>query len=255
VVGDLAGFVAATFARGLPLVQVPTSLIGMVDSSIGGKVAVNHPQGKNLIGAFYQPRLVIADTQALTTLPRRELVSGWAEVIKHAMIRDPRLLELLEQRAEGLLTQERVVTSDVVARSAAIKAKIVSEDEKEQGIRIILNYGHTIAHGLETATNYERFLHGEAVSIGMMGAAMLSRDVGLLFQEVVDRQKSLLERFGLPVAFSGVDIERLFQATELDKKVRGKRVRWVLLRAIGQPVVRDNVHREVAVGVIKKLLK
>jgi 3-dehydroquinate synthase len=171
------------------------------------------------------------------------------------MIRDPRLLELLEQRAEGLLTQERVVTSDVVARSAAIKAKIVSEDEKEQGIRIILNYGHTIAHGLETATNYERFLHGEAVSIGMMGAAMLSRDVGLLFQEVVDRQKSLLERFGLPVAFSGVDIERLFQATELDKKVRGKRVRWVLLRAIGQPVVRDNVHREVAVGVIKKLLK
>jgi len=255
VVGDLAGFVAATFARGLPLVQVPTSLIGMVDSSIGGKVAVNHPQGKNLIGAFYQPRLVIADTQALTTLPRRELVSGWAEVIKHAMIRDARLLELLEQRAEGLLTQERTAISDVVARSAAIKAKIVSEDEKEQGIRIILNYGHTIAHGLEAATNYERFLHGEVVSIGMMGAAMISQQVGLLFQEVVDRQKSLLERFGLPTAFSGVDIKRLLQAIELDKKVRGKRVRWVLLRAIGQPVVRDDVHHEVAVGVIKKLLQ
>ena len=254
MVGDLAGFVAATFLRGLPLVQVPTSLIGMVDSSIGGKVAVNHPQGKNLIGAFYQPRLVISDTQVLTTLPRREMVSGWAEVIKHAMIRDPRLLELLEQRAEGLLTLERAVTSDVVARSAAIKAKIVSEDEKEQGIRIILNYGHTIAHGLETATNYERFLHGEAVSIGMMGAAMLSRDVGLLFQEVVDRQKALLERLGLPTTFSGVDIERLLQATELEKKVRGKKVRWVLLRGIGQPVVRDDVHREVAVSVIKKLL-
>jgi 3-dehydroquinate synthetase len=227
----------------------------MVDSSIGGKVAVNHPQGKNLIGAFYQPRLVIADTQALTTLPGRELVSGWAEVIKHAMIRDPRLLELLEQRAEGLLTQERTAIGDVVARSAAIKAKIVSEDEKEQGIRIILNYGHTIAHGLEAATNYERFLHGEAVAIGMMGASMISRDVGLLFQEVVDRQKSLLERFGLPVAFSGVDIERLLQAMELDKKVRGKRTRWVLLTGIGQPVVRDDVHREVSVGVIKKLLK
>jgi 3-dehydroquinate synthase len=254
MVGDLAGFVAATFLRGLPLVQVPTSLIGMVDSSIGGKVAVNHPQGKNLIGAFYQPRLVISDTQVLNTLPRRELVSGWAEVVKHAMIRDVRLLELLEQRAEGLLTLERAVTSDVVARSAAIKAKIVSEDEKEQGIRIILNYGHTIAHGLEAATNYERFLHGEAVAIGMMGAAMISREVGLLFQEVVDRQKALLARFGLPTTFSGVDIERLLQATELDKKVRGKRVRWVLLRAIGQPVIRDDVPREVAASVIKKLL-
>ena len=253
VVGDLAGFVAATFLRGLPLVQVPTSLIGMVDSSIGGKVAVNHPQGKNLIGAFYQPRLVVADTQALTTLPGRELVSGWAEVIKHAMIRDTRLLELLENQAEALLALDRTITSDVVARSAAIKAKIVSEDEKEKGIRIILNYGHTIAHGLETATNYERFLHGEAVAIGMMGAAMISREVGLLFQEVVDRQKSLLERFGLPTAFSGVDIKRLFQATELDKKVRGKRTRWVLLTGIGQPVVRDDIHREVAASVIKKL--
>jgi len=255
VVGDLAGFVAATFARGLPLVQVPTSLIGMVDSSIGGKVAVNHPQGKNLIGAFYQPRLVISDTQVLTTLPRRELVSGWAEVVKHAMIRDPRLLELLEQRAEGLLTLERAAISDVVARSAAIKAKIVSEDEKEQGIRIILNYGHTIGHGLEAATNYERFLHGEAVAIGMMGAAMISREVGLLFQEVVDRQKALLARFGLTTTFSGVDIERLLQAMELDKKVRGKRARWVLLTGIGKPVVRDNVHREVAVGVIRKLVQ
>jgi shikimate kinase / 3-dehydroquinate synthase len=253
VVGDLAGFVAATFLRGLPLVQVPTSLIGMVDSSIGGKVAVNHPQGKNLIGAFYQPRLVVADTQALTTLPRRELVSGWAEVVKHAMIRDLRLLELLEQQAEGLLALERMATSDVVARSAAIKAKIVSEDEKERGIRIILNYGHTIAHGLEAAANYERFLHGEAVAIGMMGAAVISRDVGLLFQEVVDRQKALLERLGLPTSFSGVDIERILQATELDKKVRRKRVRWVLLRAIGQPVVRDDVSRELAAGVIRKL--
>ena len=253
VVGDLAGFVAATFARGLPLVQVPTSLIGMVDSSIGGKVAVNHPQGKNLIGAFYQPRLVISDTQVLTTLPRRELVSGWAEVVKHAMIRDPRLLELLEQRAEGLLTLERAAISDVVARSAAIKAKIVSEDEKEQGIRIILNYGHTIGHGLEAATNYERFLHGEAVAIGMMGAAMISQQRGLLFQEVVDRQKALLERFGLPTTFSGVDIGRILQAMELDKKVKGKKIRWVLLSGIGQPVVRDDISREVATSVIRKL--
>jgi 3-dehydroquinate synthase len=169
------------------------------------------------------------------------------------MIRDLRLLELLEQRAEGLLALEKVVTSDVVARSAAIKAKIVSKDEKERGIRVILNYGHTIAHGLEAATNYERFLHGEAVAIGMMGAAIISRDVGLLFQGVVEWQQALLGRFGLPTSFSGVDIERLLQATELDKKVKGKVLRWVLLRAIGQPVVRDDVRREIAVGVVKQL--
>jgi 3-dehydroquinate synthase len=169
------------------------------------------------------------------------------------MIRDAQLLELLEERAEGLLTLERTITSDVVVRSAAIKAKIVSEDEKEQGIRIILNYGHTIAHGLETATNYERFLHGEAVSIGMMGAAMISREVGLLFQEVVDRQKALLERFGLPTTCSGIDIDNVLRAIELDKKVAGRKIRWVLLSNIGKPEIRDNVHRETAVGVIQKL--
>ena len=253
MVGDLAGFVAATFLRGLPLVQVPTSLIGMVDSSIGGKVAVNHPQAKNLIGAFYQPRLVVADTQALTTLPKRELVSGWAEIVKHAMIRDPRLLELLEQEWDVLLSLDSVIISEVVARSAAIKARIVSEDEKERGIRIILNYGHTIAHGLEAATNYERFLHGEAVAIGMMGAAIISNEVGLLSREVAERQEALLRRFGLPTTFFGIDIDRILQATELDKKVKGKNMRWVLLRGIGQPVVRDDIAPEVAVSVIRKL--
>jgi len=255
MVGDLAGFVAATFLRGLPLVQVPTSLIGMVDAAIGGKVAVNHRQGKNLIGSFYQPRLVIADTQALTTLAKRELVSGWAEVIKHAMIRDLRLLELLESRAERLLKLEKDVTTEVVALSVAIKARVVSEDEKERGIRVILNYGHTIAHGLEAATNYERFLHGEAVAIGMMGAAVISREAGLLFHEIVGRQESLLKRFGLPASCSGVDIESVLRAVELDKKVVGKKVRWVLLSAVGKPVVRDDVHQEVAVGVIRKLLQ
>lgn len=254
VVGDLAGFAAATFVRGMPLVQVPTSLIGMVDSAIGGKTGVNHTRGKNLIGAFYQPRLVIADTQALTTLPQRELISGWAEVVKHAMIRDLRLLELLEGKIGGLLKLEGGTISDVVARSAAIKAKIVSEDEKERGIRIILNYGHTIAHGLEAATNYERFLHGEAVSIGMMGAVMISRQMGLVFQELVDRQQNLLRRFGLPVTCTDVDIEGLLRAVELDKKVVGRKVRWVLLTAVGQPVVRDNVPQDTAGGVIHKLI-
>jgi len=226
----------------------------MVDSSIGGKVGVNHSRGKNLIGAFYQPRLVVADTQALATLPYRELTSGWAEVIKHAMIRDANLLETLERKVGGLLKLEGGITSEVVARSAVIKAKIVSEDEKERSIRIILNYGHTIAHALEAATDYERFLHGEAVSIGMMGAAMISRQMGLVFQELVDRQQNLLRRFGLPVTCTDIDMERLLQAVELDKKVAGKKVRWVLLSAVGQPVIRDNVPQETAAGVIQKLI-
>ena len=255
VVGDLAGFVASTFLRGLPLVQVPTSLVGMVDAAIGGKVAVNHPEGKNLIGTFYQPRLVLADIQTLTTLPRRELLSGWAEVIKHAMIRDPRLLELLEERPQELLDLKEDITADVVALSAAIKAKIVSEDEKERGVRIILNYGHTVAHGLEAATGYERFLHGEAVAIGMVGAAMISQHLGLLPQAVVQRQGELLRRFDLPTGCSGVDIGKVLQAMELDKKVRGERVRWVLLTDIGQPVIRDDVPNEVVESVIRELLQ
>jgi len=205
VVGDLAGFVASTFLRGLPFVQVPTSLMGMVDSAIGGKVAVNHPEGKNLIGAFYQPRLVLADIETLTTLPERELVSGWAEVIKHALIRAPDLLELLEKQSDGLLGLEKAVTTGVVARSAAIKAEIVSEDEKESGLRTILNYGHTIAHGIEAATGYGRFLHGEAVAIGMMGAAVISRQLGLISPEVVQRQEDILRKLGLPTACTGVD--------------------------------------------------
>ncbi len=199
MVGDLAGFVAATYLRGLPLVQVPTSLVAMVDAAIGGKVAVNHPQGKNLIGAFYQPRLVLADVQTLTTLPQREFLSGWSEVIKHGLILDAGLFEFLEEKAEQLLAWEPGIITEVVRRSAAIKAQVVSEDEKERGRRIILNYGHTIAHGIEAATRYESFLHGEAVSIGMMGAAMLSQRLGLLSEEAVGRQRSLLQRFRLPI--------------------------------------------------------
>lgn len=255
VVGDLAGFVAATFLRGLPLVQVPTSLTAMVDSAIGGKVGINHPQAKNLIGSFYQPRLVLADTETLTTLPKRELISGFAEVVKHAMIRDYRLLEFLEGAVERLLILDKVVITEVVSRSASIKARIVSEDEKERGVRIILNYGHTIAHGLEAATNYEHFLHGEAVAIGMMGAAMISRQVGILFQEVVDRQQALLKRFGLPTECSDIDMEAVLRAMELDKKVSGRKVRWVLLSDIGKPVLRDDIHREEVMSVLKKLLR
>jgi 3-dehydroquinate synthase len=254
VVGDLAGFVAATFLRGIPLVQVPTSLVGMVDSSIGGKVGVNHPRGKNLIGAFYQPRLVVADIRTLSSLPRRELVSGWAEVIKHAMIRDPRLLRLLEERGHDLLALDEGAASEVVARSAAIKAEVVSADERESGLRTILNYGHTIAHGLEAATGYERFLHGEAVAIGMVGAARISHSLGMLAQETVERQERVLRAFGLPTSCTGIDAESVLRASQLDKKVRGERIRWVLLSEVGTTVIRGDVPDEVVETEIRRLV-
>lgn len=254
MVGDLAGFVAATFLRGLPLVHVPTTLVAMADSSIGGKVAVNHPQAKNLIGAFYQPRLVVADVSTLFTLPDREFISGWAEVIKHALILDPDFLRFLEANAERLADLEVEATTEAIKRSASLKARVVSEDEKERGIRMILNYGHTMAHGLEAATDYERFLHGEALAIGMMGAAMLSERLGLISKDAVEQQRGLIQRFGLPTSCSGVDRARVSKAMELDKKVRQKAVRWVLLKGIGETVFRDDVPVKDVVGVLKELL-
>ncbi len=253
MVGDLAGFVAATFLRGLSVVQVPTSLVAMVDAAIGGKTAVNHPQAKNIIGAFYQPRLVLADVQTLTTLPRRELISGWAEVIKHGLILDAEFFDFLENSASELPGLEPDIATKAIRGSAAIKARVVSEDEKERGKRTLLNYGHTIAHGLEAATNYERFLHGEAVAIGMMGAAMLSHQMGLLRGEVVERQKALLNRFGLPTACPNVDSTAVLKAMELDKKMRGKAIRWVLLEDIGKAVIREDVSPEHVAGVLGEL--
>ena len=254
MVGDLAGFVAATFLRGLPLVQVPTSLMAMADSSIGGKVAVNHPQAKNLIGAFYQPRLVLTDVSTLTTLPKRELVSGWAEVVKHGLILDAGYVKFLETNAAALASLEAQPTAEAIRRSIAIKASVVSEDEKERERRMILNYGHTIAHGIEAATDYERFLHGEAVAIGMAGAAMLSQRLGLIPRDVVTRQNSLLKGFGLPISCSGVDRSRMLKAMALDKKVRERAVQWVLLEDIGKTTFRNDVAAEDVEGVLKKLL-
>ena len=254
MVGDLAGFVAATFLRGLPLVQVPTSLIAMADAAIGGKVALNHPQAKNLIGAFYQPHLVIADVSTLATLPKRELLSGWAEVVKHALILDADFLEFLEAHANGLVALEAAATTEAIRRSAWLKAGVVGEDEKERGRRMILNYGHTIAHGLEAATEYERFLHGEAVAIGMTGAAMLSERLGLISHDIVARQGRLIERLGLSTTCSNVDRDRVLKAMALDKKVRERAVNWVLLEGIGQTVFRVNVSREDVVGVLTELV-
>jgi 3-dehydroquinate synthase len=256
MVGDLAGFVAATFLRGMPWVQVPTSLIAMVDASIGGKVGVNHPEGKNLVGAFYQPNLVLADPQALTTLPRRELTSGWAEVIKHGLILDKEYVKFLEDNVDRLIELEPELLTQAIARSAAIKAQVVSQDEKErEGKRIILNYGHTMAHGLETVTRYKRFLHGEAVAIGMMGATKLSQRLGLLPSAAVERQHTLLQKFGLPTVFSGLDLTEITRTMELDKKIKGTTIRWVLLQDIGKSVIRSDVPQDDVLYVLHELME
>jgi 3-dehydroquinate synthase len=269
MVGDLAGFVAATFLRGMPWVQVPTSLVAMVDASIGGKVGVNHPEGKNLIGAFYQPKLVVADPQTIRTLPQRELTSGWAEVIKHGLILDKECLEFLESNVGRLTKLEPESLTQAVARSAVIKAQVVSQDEKErEGKRTILNYGHTIGHGLEAATRYKRFLHGEAVAIGMMGAAKLSQRLGLLPSTAVERQQSLLQKFSLPTSLRAegasqrrgrkpsnlkLSLAGITRAMELDKKVKGKAIRWVLLQDIGEAVIRSDVPHKDVLAVLREL--
>ncbi|MBI2849334.1 MAG: 3-dehydroquinate synthase [Chloroflexi bacterium] len=255
VVGDVAGFVAATFLRGLPLVQVPTSLLAMVDSSIGGKVGVNHPRGKNLIGAFYQPCLVLIDPATLKTLPPRELTSGWAEVIKHAFILDAGLFRFLEDHAPRLRALEKGLVLETIRRSVTIKARIVEEDEHEvTGRRTLLNYGHTIGHALEAATAYTRFLHGEAVAIGMMGAALLSEELSLIAAGEVAAQESLLLDFGLPTRAFGVKKKKIWQTMALDKKVKDKDIRWVLLAGIGQASLRDHVPRGKVEKVIERLV-
>jgi len=242
MVGDLAGFTAATYLRGLPLVHVPTSLLAMVDASIGGKVAVNLSEAKNLVGAFYQPRLVVTDISALTTLPARELTSGWAEVVKHALIMDPDLLSTLETRVADLRRLEPEVTTAVVRRNVELKAQVVSEDEQETtGRRTILNYGHTVAHGLEAASDYEALLHGEAVAVGMAAAAEIGQRLGMTPLALAERQAAVLSSFGLPQEAPGIDPERALAAMALDKKVSGRAVRWVLLEGVGHPVLRDDV--------------
>ena len=246
VVGDLAGFVAATYLRGMPFAQVPTSLLAMMDASIGGKVAVDLPHGKNLVGAFYQPKFVLADVQALQSLPQRELASGWAEAIKHGLILDPELLAIFEELREPILALEQDVATDVIRRSVAIKADVVSQDEKETlGIRMLLNYGHTIGHAIETATGYGRFLHGEAVSVGMMGAARIGNAMGMMSTDEVERQRTLLEGFGLPLSSPGVDTAAMSEALYSDKKVVGGALRWVLLDRIGKASVRNDVPAEL----------
>lgn len=254
VIGDLGGFVAATFNRGLPFVQVPTSLAAMVDASIGGKTAVNLPQGKNLVGLFRQPRMVVADVQTLTTLPRREMASGWAEAIKHGLILDANLLETFESRCAEIEKLEQPIATEVIQRSVAIKADVVSRDERETlGIRTLLNYGHTIGHALETASGYGTLLHGEAVSVGMSAAARISKGMGLLAAADVARQDRLLSSFGLPIRYTRVDRDAVRHAMGVDKKTQAGIIQWVLLNKLGDGILSSDVPSELVDAVLKEV--
>ena len=256
VATDLGGYVAATFARGLPLVLVPTSMLGMVDAAIGGKVAINHPRAKNMIGVFHQPRFVLEDVATLRTLPEREIKSGLAEAIKHGLIADPDYLDFLEQNAAAILKLDREATVEAVRRSVCIKAEVVGADEFETtGRRSTLNYGHTLAHAIESTTGYTRFRHGEADGIGMTAAAAISVRMGLLAHEVKDRQRRILELFGLPTHADGLDRARLLAAVALDKKVVGKKVRWVLLEDFGRTVIRDDVPPEIVEAALDEVMQ
>jgi 3-dehydroquinate synthase len=253
VVGDLVGFVAATYLRGIRLVQVPTTLLAMVDSSIGGKTGVDHPAGKNLIGAFHQPAAVVAELDFLETLPRREVAAGWAEVVKMGVITSTELFELIERDPEAMLRVAAEAES-AITRSIELKGQIVSADEREADLRMILNYGHTIGHAIEAATGYGRYLHGEAVAIGMRGAAELSARLGLLDPASVNRQASVLARLGLPDRCPGISVEALWGPMRHDKKVVGDRLRWVLASRLGAVEVRADVPDQLVEPVLRELV-
>ena len=241
VIGDLAGYVAATYLRGVPLVQVPTSLLAQVDAAIGGKTGINHARGKNLIGAFYHPRLVLVDPATLLTLPIRERTEGWAEVVKYGIILDTKLFAQLEAHADTLRDFSHppaALLCQIIARCIALKASVIEEDEREQARRAILNYGHTVAHALEHAAGYGTLLHGEAVSLGMVVAATIARQAGMFSKAGVTRQNKLLKDLGLPIVYTGpVQAQDILAAIQLDKKVANKQVRWVMPQHIGKAVV------------------
>jgi len=236
VVGDLAGFVAASYLRGIAFVQVPTTLLAQVDSSVGGKVGVNLPAGKNLVGAFYQPRLVLCDLTSLDTLPNREYRSGLAEVIKYGIIHDSALFDRLEKNLDLLLKKDSSALAAVVARCCEIKAEVVGQDETEGGLRAILNFGHTIGHAIEAISGYGKYLHGEAISIGQVAAAKLSVKLSGLGPDSAERIEALFRRAGLPVRLSlrAPEMKCLLGAMRLDKKVSGGEIKFVLAKRIGE---------------------
>ncbi|MFT3819491.1 MAG: 3-dehydroquinate synthase [Rubrivivax sp.] len=251
VVGDLTGFAAACYMRGVPFVQVPTTLLAQVDSSVGGKTAINHPLGKNMIGAFYQPQRVVCDLATLDTLPPRELAAGLAEVIKYGPIADAGFLAWIEANLDALLAREPAALLHAVRRSCEIKAWVVGQDERESGLRAILNFGHTFGHAIEAGLGYGQWLHGEAVACGMVMAADLSAGLGLMPAAFVERLRNLLQRAGLPVvAPAAIAVDRFVELMRVDKKAEGGEIRFVVIEALGRAAVRpapDALVREVIV--------
>ncbi len=253
VVGDIAGFAAASYQRGVSFLQVPTTLLSQVDSSVGGKTGVNHALGKNMIGAFYQPRRVVIDTATLSTLPRRELSAGLAEVIKYGLINDAEFFEWLEDNIEAVMALQPDAVAEVISRSCANKAAVVERDEQESGARALLNLGHTFGHAIETAAGYGRWLHGEAVGVGMVMAAHLSRALGWLDDASVDRATALIRRAGLPCEpFGGIGVGQMRKLMQADKKVQDGRLRLILLRQIGAAEIVDQVDEALVVETIRR---
>ena len=238
VVGDMTGFAAATYMRGVPFVQVPTTLLAQVDSSVGGKTAINHPLGKNMIGAFYQPARVLCDLDTLTSLPPRELSAGLAEVIKYGPIFDLVFLDWIEEQLPALLRRERAALAHAVQRCCEIKAEVVGQDERESGLRAILNFGHTFGHAIEAGLGYGAWLHGEAVGCGMVLAADLSAELGLVPADFVARLRRIVQAAGLPVQAPRMPIERWLELMHVDKKAEGGEIRFVLIEGPGRAIVR-----------------
>lgn len=249
VIGDLSGFIAATFMRGIPYIQIPTSLLAQVDSSIGGKVAVNHPKGKNMIGSFYQPKAVFIDTNTLSTLPSKEMVAGFVEVIKYGMIRDAELFAFLEKSIYDILQLKYEALLKIIATSCQIKANVVEQDEKEKDLRAILNYGHTIGHAIETITNYKQYRHGEAVAIGMLYATKIAIELGLTDNTVFERQLALMKNLGLSIQ-TGLKSEAIIKALYTDKKTISGRLRFVLPTKIGEVIISDKVNDEILYRIL-----
>lgn len=242
VVGDITGFAAACYQRGVPFIQIPTTLLAQVDSSVGGKTAINHPLGKNMIGAFYQPRLVVADTTVLNTLPPRELSAGLAEVIKYGLIRDAEFFDWIESNIGGLLRRDPETLAYAIERSCSHKAAVVSADEREAGSRALLNLGHTFGHAIETGMGYGMWLHGEAVAAGTMIAAEVSQRNGWLSKGDVDRIDALFRAAKLPTRGPAMSPDRYFELMQHDKKVKDGRIQYVLLRGIGDAVLTANLE-------------
>jgi 3-dehydroquinate synthase len=251
-VGDLAGFVASIFLRGIRLVHVPTTLLAQVDSSIGGKTAINHPKGKNLIGSIYQPSLIVSDQNLLSTLPRREILSGLAEVIKHGVIADAALFEYVDKNAEKLLIADPEALANVVSSSITIKGKFVALDEKDtKGIRAALNYGHTTGHALEALTSWE-LRHGEAVALGMIVAAGISKKLGLMEQMEIDRQRRLLEKLGFYLEPPELDAKEIIEVMHMDKKAREGSIRFVVPTGIGRPPALRAIPENLILQVLEE---